>query len=92
MDLGIDSLMAMEVRNSLSVGLRLDARLPATLVFDYPTVEAIAGYLLDEVLDLDDEGGAVDAAAQTRGADAAALDGLSDDEVAELLEKKLEEL
>lgn len=45
---GFDSLMAMELRNALSE--RLGQRLPATLAFDYPTVDALAAHLLREVL------------------------------------------
>jgi hypothetical protein len=45
MDLGIDSLMAVELRNVLTRGLGISKRLPATLMFDYPTIAAIAGYL-----------------------------------------------
>jgi SAM-dependent methyltransferase len=47
MDLGFDSLMAVQLRNQLSSGLRLPAPLPATVLFDYPTIDRLAARLAD---------------------------------------------
>jgi len=45
-DLGIDSLMAVELKNRLQSAFGIP--LGATLVFDHPTVEALTDHLLEE--------------------------------------------
>ena len=52
-ELGLDSLMAVELRNMLSSSLKPERNLPATLVFDYPTIDAITDFLAEDLLKLD---------------------------------------
>jgi SAM-dependent methyltransferase len=94
MDLGVDSLMAVELRNRLGAGLGLKQKLPATLIFDHPTIAAAARFL--ERLALPDPGPDAPTAAPARheapNTDVATIAGLSDDDVEALLLKKLDQL
>lgn len=94
LDLGLDSLMAVELRNRLGTGLGLTKPLSATLIFDYPTIEAIANYLADQLFaPAEPEPQAVIAVAPSVGkAVEIDLAGLSDAEVEAMLLKKLKEI
>jgi acyl carrier protein len=47
-DLGMDSLMAVELSTALS--RKIGHKLPATTVMDYPDIESVAHFLIDKVL------------------------------------------
>lgn len=46
---GLDSLGAVELRNSLQAQLPSGLELPATLLFDFPSINAISGYIASQV-------------------------------------------
>ena len=47
-DLGMDSLTSVELRNALQGSLGID--LPSTLIFKYPTIEAVSEYLAETLI------------------------------------------
>ncbi len=52
-EMGLDSLMAVELRNSLCT--HLGCKLPATVLFDYPTLNLLTDYLNRQLFRSDDE-------------------------------------
>jgi polyketide synthase 12/myxalamid-type polyketide synthase MxaB len=49
-ELGLDSLMAIELKNALDTAV--GRRLPTTLVFEHPTIQALSRHLIESVLGL----------------------------------------
>lgn len=86
-ELGLDSLLAVELRNAL--GVMVGTVLSATLIFDYPTIESLAvplaGKLSVDLLSAHNEWQVKN---ETQNEDAA-LDMLSGDELFGLLDKEL---
>lgn len=99
MDLGVDSLMAIELSNRLSKELGLPRALPATLIFDHPSVEAIADHLASRISELQRiHSEAYSGKSRQEPAEspaesalgASSIEDLSDEEVEKLLLNKLQ--
>jgi microcystin synthetase protein McyG len=95
-DMGMDSLMAVELKGRLERSLNV--QLPSTLTFNYPTIKALADFLLSEALVFSSKAAKQKSDSIPRPDPAKVLaashasDDLSEDEIAHLLQKKLEEI
>jgi hypothetical protein len=91
--MGMDSLMAVELKSLLEKDTALS--LPSTLTFNYPTIGDLAGYFMKQ-LSLEDPPPQPVVAADTSSAPSAdslpASDALTEDELSDLLIRKLQEL
>jgi acyl carrier protein len=93
-ELGLDSLMAVELRNILCA--LIGKQLPATLMFKYPTVSSLSTFLIQDMFP-DEAGDTEEDATEAESTDAQAkqqeeddqLDDLSDDELAAMLAAEL---
>jgi acyl carrier protein len=88
-ELGLDSLLAVELRNAVSAAV--GRPLPATLLFDYPTVDALTDHLINDILRLAEEDRQVpgDAEPVVEFDLVGSVQGLSDDEVDQLLAARM---
>jgi malonyl CoA-acyl carrier protein transacylase len=93
-EFGVDSLMAVELRNKLAGRLALQRKLTATLIFDYPTVQTIARYLAQDMLGFDTTAAAHAPAARATDMPLAsdAIAGMDDEAAEALLLEKLKSL
>jgi acyl carrier protein len=85
-EMGLDSLMAVELRNGLARDI--ETRLPATLLFDHPTLDGLAHHLLASVPGLRSE----DRPGPEAGAPPHGIASLSEDEAERALLNELESL
>jgi acyl carrier protein len=86
-EVGLDSLLAVEVRSVL--GAALGRTLPASLLFDYPTLDAIAGYLGREVFKAEPWVRMETAAGAPVGDALSSIEQMDDEEVERLLAGRL---
>jgi aryl carrier-like protein len=91
-DMGLDSLMAVDLRNRLGNALQLERPLSATLFFDHPTLDALVDYLERDILKFRQELEPALPTVDPMAGRASELEELADDEVEAMLLKKLESL
>lgn len=85
-ELGLDSLLSIELRNAL--GLAMDRILPATLLFNYPTLDALTTFLMRELGEETAPGSTVRIAPKSdRKSLLEDIEALSDEEVDRLLDE-----
>lgn len=87
-DIGMDSLMAVELRNWLEGSL--GRTLPATLVYEHPTIASLVAFLSGEVLSLTPARGRADESQGAIERLEAEVEGLSKDEIQASLLTELE--
>jgi acyl carrier protein len=84
-DLGMDSLMAVELKNRLQTSL--ECSISASLVFDYPTVATLVDYLAGEMLSTESD--VIESKVAEQIIPESNFDDLSDSEAEALLLSKL---
>ncbi|MEM9156305.1 MAG: acyl carrier protein, partial [Cyanobacteria bacterium P01_F01_bin.33] len=92
-EMGMDSLMAVELKNRLEVGL--DRSLPSTLTFESPTIDALATYLAEGVMGWSTDALSHELAVERAASHASSpldVEALSGEEIEASIEAKLNRL
>jgi NAD(P)-dependent dehydrogenase (short-subunit alcohol dehydrogenase family)/acyl carrier protein/uncharacterized protein YidB (DUF937 family) len=92
-EIGMDSLTAVELKNRLQTSL--GRSLPSTLIFDYPTLNALAGYLTSEMFSVEplaDSHAASEKNNEEQAIASAELEQLSEEDAEALLLRELESI
>ncbi|XEY26820.1 type I polyketide synthase [Candidatus Uabimicrobium helgolandensis] len=89
-EMGLDSLMAIELKNTLEMSV--GKTLPATMLFNYPTIDAIVSYIAHDILDIEfaEERQQVEQVSQ-KPEHVEQVEQMSEDEAMDLLTQKLSE-
>jgi len=82
-DYGLDSLMSLEIVTKLEKSLGIP--LPPTLLFEYPSIQTLGGYLLEQLLESNQETNTTVTDSSDEADINDALDGLTDEELDSLL-------
>ncbi|NVJ12702.1 type I polyketide synthase [Myxococcus sp. AM010] len=87
-ELGVDSLLAIEIKNRLASSLGRGLR--STLIFDFPTVNGLVAHLTEELGLGTEVQKKQEASREAQGALSAEIQGLSEQELTSLIDQELE--
>lgn len=85
-DMGMDSLLALDFRRQLASAMRLEAPLPATLIFDCPNINAVARFLMPD----NDSAGIKDSQGSAERSVADDIENMSEEDVEAALLARLD--
>jgi acyl carrier protein len=90
MDMGMDSLMAVDLKNSLEQSL--GCRLPSTLIFEQPNIDVLANYMLDDILGYSGSEGQAQVSLSEKEEEIPAVADLDKDELEASITQEIKEL
>ncbi len=89
-EMGIDSLMAVELKNTLDANFAI--KLPLTIVFEYPNINLLADYILNELFNCDNAKNKIIFEENDTEINEKNIHQFSENELEKLIDKELKEL